>query len=278
MATEKKVKYLKLDRGRYYYQRRVPDQFQELLGISKRQMPRGNVNYVKAVQLVVNWAEEHAALLGTFDPQKPLWGAPFAVKDNIDIAGMPTTAACPAYAFVPNQDAFVVQKLRDAGAIVIGKTNLNQFATGLVEVRSPYGHPKTVCDPPPTTFARVLPSDAHLGLPDHPAASTKATPMHHQRASSKQSQLKYKRLMPLLEHHRLCKLSGLEAVAPQICHRPSNGGHGLLQSRPQKGPRSYFFSSHQSSDPIMSFDAAEAITSVPEVRWRRATLSPRLAI
>ena len=63
MTAEKKVKYLKLDRGRYYYQRRVPDQFQELLGISKWQMPCGNVNYAKAVQLVVNWAEEHDDLI-----------------------------------------------------------------------------------------------------------------------------------------------------------------------------------------------------------------------
>ncbi|MEJ8560138.1 tyrosine-type recombinase/integrase [Yoonia sp. GPGPB17] len=63
MSGEKKVKYLKIDRGRYYYQRRVPDQFRELLGISKWQMPCGDVSYAKAVQLVVNWAEEHDDLL-----------------------------------------------------------------------------------------------------------------------------------------------------------------------------------------------------------------------
>ncbi|MEY1556050.1 tyrosine-type recombinase/integrase [Yoonia sp. R2331] len=63
MTVEKKVKYLKIDRGRYYYQRRVPDQFRELLGISKWQMPCGDVSYAKAVQLVVNWAEEHDDLL-----------------------------------------------------------------------------------------------------------------------------------------------------------------------------------------------------------------------
>ncbi|WP_299148887.1 tyrosine-type recombinase/integrase [uncultured Tateyamaria sp.] len=63
MTAEKKVKYLKIDRGRYYYQRRVPDQFRELLGISKWQMPCGDVSYAKAVQLVVNWAEEHDDLL-----------------------------------------------------------------------------------------------------------------------------------------------------------------------------------------------------------------------
>jgi allophanate hydrolase len=72
----------------------------------------------------------------------PLFGVPFAVKDNIDVAGLPTTAACPAFSFMPTQDANTVARLRAAGAIVIGKTNLDQFATGLVGVRSPYGIPK----------------------------------------------------------------------------------------------------------------------------------------
>jgi allophanate hydrolase len=69
----------------------------------------------------------------------PLYGLPFAIKDNIDLAGHPTTAACPAYAYVPGVSAAVVQKLIDAGALAIGKTNLDQFATGLVGTRSPYG-------------------------------------------------------------------------------------------------------------------------------------------
>ncbi len=69
----------------------------------------------------------------------PLYGVPFAIKDNIDLAGIPTTAACPEYAFTPVNSATVVQKLIDAGAIPIGKTNLDQFATGLVGTRSPYG-------------------------------------------------------------------------------------------------------------------------------------------
>jgi allophanate hydrolase len=73
---------------------------------------------------------------------KPLFGAPFAVKDNIDVMGLPTTAACPAFAYEPKRSAFVVERLERAGAIAIGKTNLDQFATGLVGVRSPYGVPR----------------------------------------------------------------------------------------------------------------------------------------
>ncbi|MCS3453326.1 allophanate hydrolase [Bradyrhizobium elkanii] len=76
------------------------------------------------------------------DPTLPLYGVPVAVKDNIDVNGLPTTAACPAFSYVPAQDSTAVAKLRAAGAIIIGKTNLDQFATGLVGVRSPYGIPK----------------------------------------------------------------------------------------------------------------------------------------
>ena len=77
----------------------------------------------------------------------PLYGVPFAVKDNIDVAGLPTTAACPGFAYQPQQSAEVVRRLVEAGAIVVGKTNLDQFATGLVGVRSPYGVPKNPFDP-----------------------------------------------------------------------------------------------------------------------------------
>jgi allophanate hydrolase len=74
------------------------------------------------------------------DPaQLPLYGVPFAIKDNIDLANIPTTAACPDYTYTPSVSATVVQKLIDAGAIPIGKTNLDQFATGLVGTRTPYG-------------------------------------------------------------------------------------------------------------------------------------------
>lgn len=69
----------------------------------------------------------------------PLYAVPFAVKDNIDVAGIPTTAACPAFTYIPVNDSTSVARLKAAGAIVLGKTNLDQFATGLVGTRSPYG-------------------------------------------------------------------------------------------------------------------------------------------
>lgn len=77
----------------------------------------------------------------------PLWGVPFAVKDNIDLENVPTTAACPDYSYTPEKSAFVVRKLIDAGAIPIGKTNLDQFATGLVGTRSPYGEVHNALQP-----------------------------------------------------------------------------------------------------------------------------------
>jgi allophanate hydrolase len=77
----------------------------------------------------------------------PLFGIPFAVKDNIDVAGLPTTAGCPAFSYVPERSATVVERLEHAGAVVMGKTNLDQFATGLVGTRSPYGVPANPFDP-----------------------------------------------------------------------------------------------------------------------------------
>ena len=84
--------------------------------------------------------EPHLARLEGLDASSlPLYGVPFAIKDNIDLAGVPTTAACPEFAYTPRSSAFVVQRLLDAGAIPLGKTNLDQFATGLNGTRSPHG-------------------------------------------------------------------------------------------------------------------------------------------
>ncbi|MBV8577673.1 MAG: allophanate hydrolase [Acetobacteraceae bacterium] len=87
----------------------------------------------------------------------PLFGIPFAVKDNIDVAWMPTTAACPAFAYTPSETAPVVQQLLSAGAVLVGKTNLDQFAAGLVGTRSPYGVPRNPFD------ARYIPGGSSSG-------------------------------------------------------------------------------------------------------------------
>ncbi len=90
---------------------------------------------------------EAARLAGEGPRGRPLWGQVFAVKDNIDVALLPTTAACPSYAYHPEASAPAVARLVAAGAIVMGKTNLDQFATGLVGTRSPYGTPRNVFSP-----------------------------------------------------------------------------------------------------------------------------------
>jgi allophanate hydrolase len=91
---------------------------------------------------------EQAELLAARDPASlPLYGIPFAIKDNIDLANVATTVACPAFAYTPTQSAHVVRRLIDAGAIPIGKTNLDQFATGLVGTRSPFGVCRNSFDP-----------------------------------------------------------------------------------------------------------------------------------
>ncbi|KPQ27552.1 MAG: allophanate hydrolase [Marinobacter excellens HL-55] len=87
---------------------------------------------------MVELSERLESVDGDLD-QLPLYGIPFAIKDNIDAVGLATTAGCPAFAYQPEQDAAVVRWLKAAGAVLIGKTNLDQFATGLVGTRSPYG-------------------------------------------------------------------------------------------------------------------------------------------
>jgi allophanate hydrolase len=87
--------------------------------------------------------QEGAAVLA----RMPLFGVPFAIKDNIDALGLPTTAGCPSFAFAPVRSATVVEKLQASGALLVGKTNLDQFATGLVGTRSPYGAVRNAIDP-----------------------------------------------------------------------------------------------------------------------------------
>ena len=100
---------------------------------------------------------EAKALAAKGDTALPLYGVPFAVKDNIDVAGLPTTAACPAFAYTAKADATCVARLRAAGAVPVGKTNLDQFATGLVGVRSPYGVPRNALD------AKLIPGGSSSG-------------------------------------------------------------------------------------------------------------------
>ena len=100
---------------------------------------------------------EAKTITAHLDPALPLYGVPFAVKDNIDVGGVPTTAACPDFAYMARADATCVARLRAAGAIPVGKTNLDQFATGLVGVRSPYGIPRNTFDP------KVIPGGSSSG-------------------------------------------------------------------------------------------------------------------
>ena len=102
-------------------------------------------------------AISEARTLPTSMRERPLYGVPVAIKDNIDVVGLPTTAACPEFAYTPKRDATAVARLREAGAIVIGKTNLDQFATGLVGVRSPYGVPRN------TFKAELVPGGSSSG-------------------------------------------------------------------------------------------------------------------
>ncbi|MDX6682732.1 MAG: allophanate hydrolase [Solirubrobacteraceae bacterium] len=97
---------------------------------------------------LVAWSAIKAALARLRDASTdlPLYGIPFAIKDNIDLRGVPTTAACPAFAYSPRESAFVVARLMAAGAIPIGKTNMDQFATGLTGTRTPYGACASVAD------------------------------------------------------------------------------------------------------------------------------------
>ena len=112
----------------------------ELLAIIRQRIDAMADNPVWIVRLTPEQLQPYIdALDNKAVDDLPLYGIPFAIKDNIDLQGVPTTAGCPDYSYTPVESAFVVQQLIDAGAIPVGKTNLDQFATGLVGTRSPYG-------------------------------------------------------------------------------------------------------------------------------------------
>ncbi len=118
----------------------------ELLGQRLASLADGDPAWISRLD-ALGLAEE-LARLETLDPATaPLWGIPFAVKDNIDAAGWATTAACPSFSHPASADATAVARLRAAGAVLLGKTNLDQFATGLVGTRSPYGEVPNTFDP-----------------------------------------------------------------------------------------------------------------------------------
>ena len=132
-------------RGRYAARELTPSQLVESLIATRGE---SNAHNIWISQVGDDALRARARHLDGIDPASlPLYGIPFAIKDNIDFAELPTTAACPAFAYQPSSSAPVVQALLDAGAIALGKTNLDQFATGLVGTRSPHGACRNAFDP-----------------------------------------------------------------------------------------------------------------------------------
>ncbi|MBT5332183.1 MAG: allophanate hydrolase [Porticoccaceae bacterium] len=120
----------------------------EYIAICRQQIQLQNQsNPAWIYQLSDEELEPYLVKLEEQTPERlPLFGVPFAIKDNIDLAGIPTTAGCPDFSYLPKRSAFVVERLIQAGAVPLGKTNLDQFATGLVGVRSPWGACSSVFD------------------------------------------------------------------------------------------------------------------------------------
>lgn len=119
-----------------------------LMAQIKERIEAHKENPIWIYTLSENELEPYLKRLESCEPNSlPLYGIPFSIKDNIDLKGVPTTAACPDYTYIPTESAFVVKTLIEAGAIPVGKTNLDQFATGLVGTRSPYGACQNSIDP-----------------------------------------------------------------------------------------------------------------------------------
>ena len=144
------------------------DMIMQLLArIAKLDRPEIWISRVDEAALLVQAGKLDAQLLAqgaAVLAQQPLFGIPFAVKDNIDVAGLPTTAACPAFAYTPSRSATVVERLQSAGALLVGKTNLDQFATGLVGTRSPYGAVRNAKFPDYVSGGSSSGSGASVGL------------------------------------------------------------------------------------------------------------------
>lgn len=132
-------------RAAYQFARITPEQF--FMRLLKR-IEAAPEHHVWITRLTVEQVMQQVDRLRGRDLRTlPLYGVPFVVKDNIDVSGIVTTAGCPAFAYTPTRSATVVTKLMDAGAILLGKTNMDQFATGLVGARSPYGEGLNSFDP-----------------------------------------------------------------------------------------------------------------------------------
>lgn len=136
---------IKTLRAQYLSGELTPSKLVEALSASIKQEDE---HHIWIRRLSLDEMMVYADKIKDIDPASlPLYGIPFAIKDNIDLAGIPTTAGCPDYSYLPEKSATIVQKLIDAGAIPVGKTNLDQFATGLVGTRSPYGACKNSINP-----------------------------------------------------------------------------------------------------------------------------------
>jgi allophanate hydrolase len=169
---------------------------------------------VPATEILARAAELDG--LAAADPEAarrlPLFGIPFAVKDNIDVAGMPTTAGCPAFAYVPDAHAPAVAALLDAGAVLIGKTNMDQFATGLVGVRSPYGVARNPFD------ARYIPGGSSSGSAVAVAAGLVSFALGTDTAGSGRVPASFNNLVGLKPTKGMVSLRGVvPACATQDC-------------------------------------------------------------
>ena len=120
---------------------------EEIVGLIYDRIKAAGDDHVWICLVPEETALQRARELGAWSPDRPLFGIPFAVKDSIDVEGLPTTVACPAFSYTPGRTATAVQNAIDAGGILIGKTNMDQFATGLVGTRSPYGACSSIYHP-----------------------------------------------------------------------------------------------------------------------------------